>query len=274
MEAVDKYKEMVDEVGHMLYVFANFKDYPFKDLVKEQGWTLENIKKMQVRVQHFGDITKQIKDELVGDGDEAKFMGRLKTAFFELGADPYFAPSYFPVFDEALFELPSKDEPDRNKEMVEALVSVYGEEAGKVMLSLRVIVQWANIIVEEVSKMLDEVCKFVGYTPELQEQPEPQQGGQEEQPPKKDLHYYCQKAIEKGYLVKDGEGYRRVKWSKAQLAYFLKHFPKANGDFNEECYDPMFRESRLSKAANQLMNNKNGDGKPKGYEIVDKLLEG
>lgn len=195
MEAVDKYKEMVDEVGHMLYVFANFKDYPFKDLVKEQGWTLENIKKMQVRVQHFGDITKQIKDELVGDGDEAKFMGRLKTAFFELGAVPYFAPSYFPVFDEALFELPSKDEPDRNKEMVEALVSVYGEEAGKVMLSLRVIVQWANMFVEEVSKMLDDVCKFVGYTPERHkqtqeatntdclavEQPEPQQGAQEQQ---------------------------------------------------------------------------------------------
>ena len=194
MEAVDKYKEMVDEVGHMLYVFANFKDYPFKDLVKEQGWTLENIKKMQVRMQHFGDITKQIKDELVGDGDEAKFRGRLKTAFFELGADPNFAPSYFPVFDEALFELPSKDEPDRNKEMVEALVSVYGEEAGKVMLALQVLLHWANFVVAEVSKMLDEVCKFVGYTPGLQkqtqeatntdclavEQQEPQQAAQEQ----------------------------------------------------------------------------------------------
>lgn len=194
MRAIGKYKEMVDEVGHMLYVFANFKDYPFKDLVKEQGWTLENIKKMQVRMQHFGDITKQTKDEIIGDGDEAKFKGRLKTAFFELGADPNFAPSYFPVFDEAIFELPSKDYPDRNKEMVEALVSVYGEEAGKVMLSLRVIVQWANMIVEEVSKMLDEVCKFVGYTPGLQEQtqeatntdslaveqPEPQQTAQEQ----------------------------------------------------------------------------------------------
>lgn len=266
MEAVDKYKEMVDEVGHMLYVFANFKDYPFKDLVKEQGWTLENIKKMQVRMQHFGDITKQIKDELVGDGDEAKFMGRLKTAFFELEADPYFAPSYFPVFDEALFELPSKDEPDRNKEMVEALVSVYGEEAGKVMLSLRVIVQWANMIVEKVSKMLDEVCKFVGYTPERQEQPE-------QQPPKKDLHYYCLKAIEKGYLVKADGGYRLGNWKKAQLAYFLKHFLNTDGTFPDKEYCVMFGESRLSKAADQLSINKNGDGKPRGYEIVDELLQ-
>lgn len=293
MEAVDKYKEMVDEVGHMLYVFANFKDYPFKDLVKEQGWTLENIKKMQVRMQHFGDITKQIKDELVGDGDEAKFMGRLKTAFFELGADPNFAPSYFPVFDEALFELPSKDEPDRNKEMVEALVSVYGEEAGKVMLSLRVIVQWANMIVEEVSKMLAEVCKFVGYTPELQEQtqeatntdslaveqPEPQQTTQELATPEaKEL---INKAIAANLIENTPEG---LKWkgTKVLCAYFAdraSHSLNLSNKMDKEGnittswkpFEALFGIDRL-KDAKQNWMRLNTKFEPTGFEKVDALM--
>lgn len=293
MEAVDKYKEMVDEVGHMLYVFANFKDYPFKDLVKEQGWTLENIKKMQVRMQHFGDISKQIKDELVGDGDEAKFMGRLKTAFFELGADPNFAPSYFPVFDEALFELPSKDEPDRNKEMVEALVSVYGEEAGKVMLSLRVIVQWANMIVAEVSKMLDEVCKFVGYTPELQEQtqeatntdslgveqPEPQQTTQELATPEaKEL---INKAIAANLIEKTPEG---LKWkgTKVLCAYFAdraSHSLNLSNKMDKEGnittswkpFEALFGIDRL-KDAKQNWMRLNTKFEPTGFEKVDALM--
>lgn len=293
MEAVDKYKEMVDDVGHMLYVFANFKDYPFKDLVKEQGWTLENIKKMQVRMQHFGDITKQIKDELVGDGDEAKFMGRLKTAFFELGADPNFAPSYFPVFDEALFELPSKDEPDRNKEMVEALVSVYGEEAGKVMLSLRVIVQWANMIVEEVSKMLAEVCKFVGYTPELQEQtqeatntdslaveqPEPQQTTQELATPEaKEL---INKAIAANLIENTPEG---LKWkgTKVLCAYFAdraSHSLNLSNKMDKEGnittswkpFEALFGIDRL-KDAKQNWMRLNTKFEPTGFEKVDALM--
>lgn len=89
----------------------------------------------------------------------------------------------------------------------------------------------------------------------------------------KDLHYYCQKAIEKGYLVKADGGYRRATWSKAQLAYFLKHFLNTDGTFPDKKYGEMFGESRLSKAAEQLINNKNGGGKPRGYEQVDKLLQ-
>ena len=261
---------MVDEVGRMMMVFANMDKFP----ILEQGWTLAAIQKAQAEIMNYANTAAdQIKDELVGDGDEAKFRGRLKTAFFELEADPNFAPSYFPVFDEAIFELPSKDEPDKNRQMLDALTDVYGSDAGKVMLALQVLLHWANFIVVDVSKMLDEVCKFVGYTPERQEQPGPQSGGQE-QPPKKDLHYYCQKAIEKGYLVKDGDGYKRATWSKAQLAYFLKHFLNTDGTFPDKEYCVMFEESRLSKAADQLSINKNGGGKPRGYEIVDKLLEG
>lgn len=97
---------------------------------------------------------------------------------------------------------------------------------------------------------------------------------QEQQEQQKDLHYYCEKAIEKGYLVKADGGYRLGTWRKAQLAYFLKHFPNTDGTFPDKEYCVMFGESRLSKAADQLSINKNGDGKPRGYEIVDKLLEG
>lgn len=91
------------------------------------------------------------------------------------------------------------------------------------------------------------------------------------EPQQKDLHYYCRKAIEKGYLVKADGGYRIAKWTKAQLAYFLKHFLNTDGNFPDKEYCLMFGESRLSKAEDQLSNNKNG--KPRGYKIVDELLQ-
>lgn len=95
-----------------------------------------------------------------------------------------------------------------------------------------------------------------------------------QEPQQKDLHNYCRKAIEKGYLVKTKDGYEKTKeWTKAQLAYFLKHFLNSDGTFPDKEYCLMFNEHRLSKAADQLTLNKNGDGKPKGYEIVDKLFE-
>ncbi len=91
-------------------------------------------------------------------------------------------------------------------------------------------------------------------------------------PQQKDLHYYCHKAIEKGCLVKEDGGYRRASWSKAQLAYFLGKFLKPDGTFPDKEYCIMFGESRLGKALGQLINNKTGNGKPKGYEVVDALL--
>ena len=95
-----------------------------------------------------------------------------------------------------------------------------------------------------------------------------------EQPQPRDLHYYCYKAIERGYLVKVGDGYRRTKeLSKAQLSYFLGHFLKPDGTFPDAEFCVLFGESRLSKALSQLADNKNGGGKPMGYEMVDELLQ-
>ena len=98
---------------------------------------------------------------------------------------------------------------------------------------------------------------------------------QNHEPKKGELRYYCDKLVEKGCLVKKGTGYKRVegKMTKAQLAYMLGYFLKSDNTFPEKKYDEMFCESRLSKANTQLVNNKHGDGKPRGHEIIDELLK-
>ena len=96
--------------------------------------------------------------------------------------------------------------------------------------------------------------------------PEPQRG---------ELLYYCQIAVKQGLLVKTETGYKRVegKMSKAQLAYLLGRFLKDDGTFPESKYNAMFGESRLGKELYQISGNKNGGGKPRGYEIIDELLQ-
>ena len=95
--------------------------------------------------------------------------------------------------------------------------------------------------------------------------PEPQRG---------ELLYYCNKAVELGLLEKTDTGYKRIKgeMSQAQLAYLLGFFFNSDGTFPETKYNKMFGENRLGKALYQLSGNKNGGGKPRGYEIIDKLL--
>lgn len=235
MESIRKYKSILQEVR---YIFANLEDSNVTRLVP--------LQKELVKVMHYANrIADQIREELIGDGKKAEIKSRLETAFFELG------------LDQNLFHYYASPEFD--------LQAIYKDEATDVKACLEEMALWANDMQKDVCNMLDKVCKFVGYTPE------PQQG--QEQPQQKDLHYYCQKAIEKGYLVKVTDGYKRTKeWTKALLAYFLKHFPKTDGTFPDKEYCLMFGESRLSKAADQLSMNKNSDGKPRGYEIVDELL--
>lgn len=237
MKAISKYKSLIQELR---YIFANLEvDRP----------SLPLLEKEQIKVMHYANrIADQIKEELIGDGKEAEFKGRIKTAIFELGLDLNLFHNY--------------DTPDIDYE------TIYKDEATDVKACLEEMAQWTNFLKQDVCSMLDKVCKFVGYTPKFQ------QGEQEQQPTQKDLHYYCQKAIEKGYLVKVDDGYRRTKeLTKAQLAYFLKHFLNTDDTFPDKDYCVMFGESRLSKAADQLSMNKNGGGKPRGYEKVDDLLQ-
>jgi hypothetical protein len=96
--------------------------------------------------------------------------------------------------------------------------------------------------------------------------PEPQRG---------ELLYYCQIAVKQGLLEKTATGYKRIagKMSQAQLAYLLGRFLNDDGTFPETKYNMMFDENRLGKALYQISGNKNGGGKPRGYEIIDELLQ-
>lgn len=94
------------------------------------------------------------------------------------------------------------------------------------------------------------------------------------EPQQKDLCYYCQKGIDLGYWIKNENGYNRTeKITKAQLAYFLSHFKNEDGTFPDKKYSLMFNETRLGKSLSQLMDNKTGNGKPRGYSVIDNLLE-
>lgn len=158
MKAISKYKSLIQELR---YIFANLEvDRP----------SLPLLEKEQIKVMHYANrIADQIKGELIGDGKEAEYKGRLKTAFFELGLDPNLFHYYnTPEFDFA---------------------TIYKDEATDVKACLEEMALWANDMVQDVCSMLDEVCKFVGYTPEPQQrkqerqqkQQKPKQGEQEQQ---------------------------------------------------------------------------------------------
>lgn len=85
------------------------------------------------------------------------------------------------------------------------------------------------------------------------------------------------KAIQANIIEITPQGIRKRKdISKAQLAYFLQKIYQPNPDnkvkFPDAELSRLFGESRLGKAASQLMDNKNNGGKPKGYDIIDKLF--
>ncbi len=84
------------------------------------------------------------------------------------------------------------------------------------------------------------------------------------------------KAIQANIIEITPQGIRRKNISKAQLAYFLQKIYQPNPDnkvnFPDTELSIFFGESRLGKAASRLMDNKNNGGKPKGYDIIDKLF--
>jgi hypothetical protein len=84
------------------------------------------------------------------------------------------------------------------------------------------------------------------------------------------------KAIQANIIEITPQGIRRKNISKAQLAYFLQKIYQPNPDnkvkFPDAELSRLFGESRLGKAASQLMDNKNNGSKPKGYDIIDKLF--
>ena len=84
------------------------------------------------------------------------------------------------------------------------------------------------------------------------------------------------KAIQANIIEITPQGIRRKNISKAQLAYFLQKIyqptPDNKVNFPDTELSIFFGESRLGRAASRLMDNKNNGGKPKGYDIIDKLF--
>ena len=86
------------------------------------------------------------------------------------------------------------------------------------------------------------------------------------------------KAIEKGLIVVFDNGLKKQGISKAQLAYMLQriYIPDATGadgkQLPETALNGLFDESRLSEAVGKLANNKNTNGKPRGYQVIDGLF--
>lgn len=91
---------------------------------------------------------------------------------------------------------------------------------------------------------------------------------------------YFSLAINEGFISYSNGVYKSKFRTKALLAYFLELVFCYNDNgcdngaaFPDKALNILFSESRLGKARTQLTNNKNGDGKPKGYEIVDRLFQ-
>jgi hypothetical protein len=86
------------------------------------------------------------------------------------------------------------------------------------------------------------------------------------------------KAIEKGLIVVFGNGLKKQGISKAQLSYMLQriYIPDATGadgkQFPETALNGLFDESRLGEALRKLADNKNTNGKPRGYQVIDGLF--
>lgn len=86
------------------------------------------------------------------------------------------------------------------------------------------------------------------------------------------------KAIEKGLIVVFDYGLKKQGISKAQLAYMLQriYIPDATGadgkQFPETALNGLFDESRLGEALRKLADNKNTNGKPRGYQVIDGLF--
>lgn len=80
-----------------------------------------------------------------------------------------------------------------------------------------------------------------------------------------------QRAIDANMMEWTGVSFKWYK-TKALLAYLMGHF-LVDGVFPDKVYSNLFGVQRLGMAYYRLADNKHGDGKPRGYEDIDKLFE-
>ena len=138
---------------------------------------------------------------------------------------------------------------------------------------------YGGLTIED-SQKSDRICTAMGIIESWNERVEPQQV----QPPTLlPVELQTDEAIKRferaekaGLIVRMATGYRKNGITKAQLAYFLKRIYQSDtlsvSQFPDGALSKLFEESRLGKAAAQLIDNKNDGGKPRGYKIIDNLF--
>lgn len=89
-----------------------------------------------------------------------------------------------------------------------------------------------------------------------------------------EVNGYFKKAINAGLMEKTDNGFN-WKEKKSLLAYFIERIfcKKNNDEFPDKYACLLFNTSGLRQAQHQYTGNKKTGGKPKGYKIIDNLLE-
>lgn len=266
MKAINNYKLFIEELH---FIFSIFEECNKDECLEYCSISL--LKKQEAKTMHYANrIAGEIKEELIGDGKEAEFKGRLKTAFWELTEGSNTRDYYFPSFESP------------NNSRVQTLSVIYGDEAADVIEVVKTISQLANYMVQNVCNMFDEMCKFVGYTPDHQHEKEIESFFTDELKTNKKAMTILQNAVDRKLIEFDVE-HLIFKGSNALLAYMCgiafcddtKRFDtlqqiykvkRGSGYFPDAFLSELFRVKNLGQSRLQL------DSVPRGYEKVDKCL--
>jgi len=152
MKAINDYKNFVEEVSKVIGLFARYNQWPHSMLTAYDDKALLELYNRVIRY----NPADTIKEAIIGDGEKDKFAGRLETVRFELDMTATFAPSYYPEFDDDLFSN------EKNPQMYEALININGKHwAFTVMDRLKMIAMVANLKIDDLCKMLNDVEGFV-----------------------------------------------------------------------------------------------------------------
>lgn len=265
MKAIDRY---IDLIGEVLTLYQCY------DIVNLQIQGLDYIKDLQYRLQTF-DIDS-IEFELIDDyPDPIQLKRRLE--FLEMKLSQNNGTTYLVEFPISI-----SDWLGDGKKRETFIYKQLKENGGEYVLRLHSILSQVNQHTQKLIQLSNKLRPLVGIQENSKDEVITNQ-------PNLTLpnilntdraQKYFSKAIEAGVIVQKGEKYQKRDISKAQLAYFLDLVFCRNNDgkynhknFPDKQLSNLFKESRLGQTLRQCIDNKNTDGKPKGYETIDELFK-
>lgn len=281
MKAIDNYTDNVFRLRLMFDAFEQYKQ-PVTRLGNKkyhplQAWTIEAIEERQSMAQTYTP-RQMIWDELKeGCPTDEEMRRRLYYVFLDLG-EPTEDNENFVRFDAEKYQLPSKDYPEKNKAMLDALTEINGSKwAFDVMVRLESTATFANFWIEDVRTLLIDLCQGFDYnfqSPEpQQEQPQSFNDRLNDRLKEDDAQIYFQKAISLGLMNND------YNWLKGlqMLACFAREMSlKLNmGKGDRISWRPF--ETLFGITAGKLRLNYNDIQKtgqdPIGSSLIDKVFE-